>query len=130
MKVLGARQIPIECYPQWKFHRRTGSRTSTILVFHRRDYASYSILGLDVAALKDDEMFPEKSRDHNTKYHSQRCHRTPQLVSIPDAGPQKSRGWRNRGPGQYLGSCHRVSHTISASVHLRHPIPHSPALPR
>ena len=95
----------------------------------------YSILGLDVAAFEGRRDVPEihrveKSRDYNTECHSQRCHRTPQLVSIPDAGPQKSRAWRNRAPGQYLGSCHRVSHRVSASVHLRHPIPHWPALSR
>lgn len=91
-------------------------------------------LALTLRLLKDDEMFPkyrvEKSRYYNTKCHSQRCHRTPQLVPIPDAGSQKSRARRNRAPGRYLGSCRRVSQTISASVHLRHLISHSPALPR
>lgn len=137
-------------------------------VFDRRDYASNSILGLDVAAFEElqrlslkiaqrgygaipnsvenirglpklltstkwlqrldlglpldpdsypsiyryDEIFPKhtewKSLETGTKWNSQWC-RTPQLISVPDAGPQNSRTWRSRAQGRYLGSCHRAS---------------------
>ena len=50
-------------------------------------------LALTLQLLKDDEMFPkyivEKPEYYNTKCYSQRCHRTPQLVSIPGCRPSK-----------------------------------------